>query len=56
MFFCMLLPCFPIAHVNDSSPGPRYYVEPCLTRFGRSAGPAYSIQARGKSAGRSKQH
>ncbi|XP_073507589.1 protein CIMAP1D [Phyllobates terribilis] len=38
------------AHVSDCSPGPRYYVEPCLTRFGRSAGPAYSIQARGKSA------
>ncbi|XP_072262891.1 protein CIMAP1D [Pyxicephalus adspersus] len=38
------------AHVVDSSPGPRYYVEPCLTRFGRSAGPAYSILARGKSA------
>ncbi|KAM5193505.1 protein CIMAP1D [Mantella aurantiaca] len=38
------------AHVNDSSPGPRYYVEPCLTRFGRSAGPSYSILARGKSA------
>ncbi|KAM9292265.1 protein CIMAP1D-like [Gastrophryne carolinensis] len=37
------------AHINDSSPGPRYYVEPSLTRFGRSAGPAYSMLARGKS-------
>ncbi|XP_068127346.1 protein CIMAP1D isoform X2 [Hyperolius riggenbachi] len=39
------------AHVKDSSPGPRYYVEPCLTRFGRSAGPSYSILARGRIAG-----
>ncbi|XP_056374009.1 outer dense fiber protein 3-like protein 2 isoform X2 [Hyla sarda] len=38
------------AYPSDCSPGPRYYVEPCLTRFGRSAGPAYSMLARGKSA------
>ncbi|XP_075046778.1 protein CIMAP1D [Mixophyes fleayi] len=38
------------AYLNDSSPGPRYYVDPCLTRFGRSAGPAYSMLARGRTA------
>ncbi|XP_044140473.1 outer dense fiber protein 3-like protein 2 [Bufo gargarizans] len=38
------------AHLSDCSPGPQYYVEPSLTRFGRSAGPAYSMLARGKSA------
>ncbi|XP_063770536.1 protein CIMAP1D [Pseudophryne corroboree] len=38
------------ADLNHSSPGPRYYVEPCLTRFGRSAGPAYSMLARGRPA------
>ncbi|XP_053556008.1 outer dense fiber protein 3-like protein 2 [Bombina bombina] len=35
-------------HQKDCSPGPRYYVDPSLTRFGRSAGPAYSMLARGK--------
>ncbi|XP_075466310.1 protein CIMAP1D [Ascaphus truei] len=38
------------AHQKDSNPGPRYYVDPNLTRFGRSAGPAYSMLARGRSA------
>ncbi|KAE8632104.1 hypothetical protein XENTR_v10001431 [Xenopus tropicalis] len=38
------------AHVSDSSPGPRYYVDASLTRFGRSAGPSYSMLARGRSA------
>ncbi|KAM8939145.1 protein CIMAP1D [Pelodytes ibericus] len=36
------------ANLNTSSPGPRYYVDPNLTRFGRSAGPAYSMLARRK--------
>ncbi|KAM4809512.1 protein CIMAP1D [Rhinophrynus dorsalis] len=40
------------ANLSDSSPGPRYFVDPNLTRFGRSAGPAYSILARGRSAGK----
>ncbi|KAM4709885.1 protein CIMAP1D [Discoglossus pictus] len=38
------------AQLNDSSPGPRYYVDPSVTRFGRSAGPAYSMLARGRIA------
>ncbi|XP_053312099.1 outer dense fiber protein 3-like protein 2 [Spea bombifrons] len=37
------------AQLSKSSPGPRYYVDPNLTRFGRSAGPAYSMLSRGRS-------
>uniref|UniRef100_F7D879 Outer dense fiber of sperm tails 3 like 2 n=1 Tax=Ornithorhynchus anatinus TaxID=9258 RepID=F7D879_ORNAN len=35
----------------DSSPGPCYFVEPQITRFGRSRGPAYSMLARAKPRG-----
>ncbi|XP_078235221.1 protein CIMAP1D [Pogona vitticeps] len=35
-------------HVKDSSPGPCYYVEPELTRFGRTRGPSYSMLSRAK--------
>nr|XP_006127073.1 outer dense fiber protein 3-like protein 2 [Pelodiscus sinensis] len=35
-------------YVKDSSPGPCYYVDPQLTRFGRSGGPSYSMLARSK--------
>ncbi|XP_074834040.1 protein CIMAP1D [Carettochelys insculpta] len=33
---------------EDSSPGPCYYVDPQLTRFGRSRGPSYSMLGRSK--------
>ncbi|XP_039729246.1 outer dense fiber protein 3-like protein 2, partial [Pteropus medius] len=33
----------------DASPGPVYFLDPKVTRFGRSCTPAYSIQGRGKS-------
>ncbi|KAH0625814.1 hypothetical protein JD844_034097 [Phrynosoma platyrhinos] len=39
-------------HLKDSSPGPCYYVEPELTRFGRARGPSYSILARAKPQGK----
>ncbi|XP_053149178.1 outer dense fiber protein 3-like protein 2 [Hemicordylus capensis] len=35
-------------HVKDPSPGPCYYVEPEITRFGRARGPSYSMLARAK--------
>ncbi|XP_053869910.1 outer dense fiber protein 3-like protein 2 [Malaclemys terrapin pileata] len=35
-------------YFKDSSPGPCYYVDPQLTRFGRSGGPSYSMLARAK--------
>ncbi|KAJ7308467.1 hypothetical protein JRQ81_009018 [Phrynocephalus forsythii] len=38
-------------HVKDSSPGPCYYVEPGLTRFGRTRGPSYSMLSRAKPRG-----
>ncbi|XP_063003417.1 protein CIMAP1D [Elgaria multicarinata webbii] len=38
-------------HLKDSSPGPCYYVEPELTRFGRAKGPSYSMLARAKPPG-----
>uniref|UniRef100_H9GIY8 Outer dense fiber of sperm tails 3 like 2 n=1 Tax=Anolis carolinensis TaxID=28377 RepID=H9GIY8_ANOCA len=38
-------------HPKDSSPGPRYYVKPELTRFGRAKGPSYSMLARSKPKG-----
>ncbi|XP_042336445.1 outer dense fiber protein 3-like protein 2 isoform X2 [Sceloporus undulatus] len=38
-------------HPKDSSPGPCYYVEPELTRFGRARGPSFSILARAKPQG-----
>ncbi|XP_029469408.1 outer dense fiber protein 3-like protein 2 [Rhinatrema bivittatum] len=37
---------------KDSSPGPCYYVDPKLTRFGRHEAPAYSMLPRSKPAGR----
>ncbi|XP_044311845.1 outer dense fiber protein 3-like protein 2 [Varanus komodoensis] len=36
---------------KDASPGPCYYVEPELTRFGRSRGASYSMLARAKPPG-----
>ncbi|XP_012584896.1 PREDICTED: outer dense fiber protein 3-like protein 2 [Condylura cristata] len=36
---------------QDASPGPIYFLDPKVTRFGRSCAPAYSIQGRGKSRG-----
>ncbi|KAM9688320.1 protein CIMAP1D [Trichechus inunguis] len=36
---------------EDSSPGPVYFLDPKITRFGRSCAPAYSMQGRGKSRG-----
>uniref|UniRef100_H0WQ93 CIMAP1 family member D n=1 Tax=Otolemur garnettii TaxID=30611 RepID=H0WQ93_OTOGA len=33
---------------QDDSPGPVYFLDPKVTRFGRSCTPAYSIQGRGK--------
>ncbi|XP_075391273.1 protein CIMAP1D [Tenrec ecaudatus] len=36
---------------EDSSPGPVYFLDPKVTRFGRSCTPAYSLQGRGKSRG-----
>ncbi|XP_062888295.1 protein CIMAP1D-like isoform X1 [Mobula hypostoma] len=33
---------------NDCSPGPRYYVDPKITRFGRSGTPSYSMLGRVK--------
>ncbi|XP_036624630.1 outer dense fiber protein 3-like protein 2 [Trichosurus vulpecula] len=33
---------------RDSSPGPCYFVQPNITRFGRSSAPAYSLQSRTK--------
>uniref|UniRef100_A0A8C8RQ03 Outer dense fiber of sperm tails 3 like 2 n=1 Tax=Pelusios castaneus TaxID=367368 RepID=A0A8C8RQ03_9SAUR len=38
-------------NIKDSSPGPCYYVEPQLTRFGRRGGPSYSMLARSKPTG-----
>ncbi|KYO42603.1 outer dense fiber protein 3-like protein 2 [Alligator mississippiensis] len=38
-------------YLKDASPGPCYYVEPQLTRFGRARGPAYSMRARAKPRG-----
>uniref|UniRef100_A0A8D0GQ94 CIMAP1 family member D n=1 Tax=Sphenodon punctatus TaxID=8508 RepID=A0A8D0GQ94_SPHPU len=38
-------------YLKDSSPGPCYYVEPQVTRFGRSGGPSYSMLARSKPTG-----
>ncbi|VTJ85292.1 Hypothetical predicted protein [Marmota monax] len=35
----------------DASPGPVYFLDPKVTRFGRSCTPAYSMQGRGKSRG-----
>uniref|UniRef100_A0A452GXN9 Uncharacterized protein n=1 Tax=Gopherus agassizii TaxID=38772 RepID=A0A452GXN9_9SAUR len=35
-------------YFKDSSPGPCYYVDLQLTRFGRSGGPSYSMLARSK--------
>ncbi|XP_008507605.2 protein CIMAP1D isoform X3 [Equus przewalskii] len=33
---------------QDASPGPIYFLDPNVTRFGRSCTPAYSMQGRGK--------
>ncbi|XP_012878132.1 PREDICTED: outer dense fiber protein 3-like protein 2 [Dipodomys ordii] len=35
--------------LQDTSPGPVYFLDPKVTRFGRICPPAYSIQGRGKS-------
>uniref|UniRef100_A0A674IXV5 CIMAP1 family member D n=1 Tax=Terrapene triunguis TaxID=2587831 RepID=A0A674IXV5_9SAUR len=46
--------CFSLllsVYFKDSSPGPCYYVDPQLTRFGRSGGPSYSMLARSKTLG-----
>uniref|UniRef100_A0A8C7EJI3 CIMAP1 family member D n=1 Tax=Neovison vison TaxID=452646 RepID=A0A8C7EJI3_NEOVI len=40
------------ASPQDTSPGPVYFLDPKVTRFGRSCTPAYSMQGRGKSRGR----
>ncbi|XP_030891949.1 outer dense fiber protein 3-like protein 2 [Leptonychotes weddellii] len=40
-----------IASPQDTSPGPVYFLDPKVTRFGRSCTPAYSMQGRGKSRG-----
>ncbi|KAM4887948.1 protein CIMAP1D [Thomomys bottae] len=37
------------APLQDASPGPVYFLDPKVTRFGRICPPAYSIQGRGKS-------
>lgn len=39
------------ASPQDVSPGPIYFLDPKVTRFGRSCTPAYSMQGRGKSRG-----
>ncbi|XP_021030904.1 outer dense fiber protein 3-like protein 2 isoform X2 [Mus caroli] len=39
------------APLQDSSPGPVYFLDPKVTRFGRSCPPAYSMQGRGKVRG-----
>nr|XP_010965193.1 PREDICTED: LOW QUALITY PROTEIN: outer dense fiber protein 3-like protein 2 [Camelus bactrianus] len=36
---------------QETSPGPVYFLDPKVTRFGRSCTPAYSMQGRGKSRG-----
>uniref|UniRef100_A0A8C9IMN4 Outer dense fiber of sperm tails 3 like 2 n=1 Tax=Piliocolobus tephrosceles TaxID=591936 RepID=A0A8C9IMN4_9PRIM len=36
---------------QDTSPGPIYFVDPKVTRFGRNCTPAYSMQGRAKSRG-----
>ncbi|XP_077716941.1 protein CIMAP1D isoform X6 [Canis aureus] len=41
----------PHASPQDASPGPIYFLDPKVTRFGRSCTPAYSMQGRGKSRG-----
>ncbi|XP_048354618.1 outer dense fiber protein 3-like protein 2 [Sphaerodactylus townsendi] len=38
-------------YLKDASPGPCYYVEPEVTRFGRIRGPSYSMLARPKPPG-----
>ncbi|XP_007952723.1 outer dense fiber protein 3-like protein 2 [Orycteropus afer afer] len=39
------------ALLEDSSPGPIYFLDPKVTRFGRSCTPAYSMQGRRKCRG-----
>ncbi|XP_020939967.1 outer dense fiber protein 3-like protein 2 [Sus scrofa] len=39
------------ASPQETSPGPIYFLDPKVTRFGRSCTPAYSMQGRGKSRG-----
>nr|XP_058138274.1 outer dense fiber protein 3-like protein 2 [Dasypus novemcinctus] len=36
---------------QDASPGPVYFLDPKVTRFGRSCTPAYSMQGRGRCRG-----
>ncbi|KAB0394131.1 hypothetical protein E2I00_016077, partial [Balaenoptera physalus] len=44
------LPCDPAPRLTpETSPGPVYFLDPKVTRFGRSCTPAYSMQGRGKS-------
>ncbi|XP_008835485.1 outer dense fiber protein 3-like protein 2 [Nannospalax galili] len=40
------------APLQDASPGPVYFLDPKVTRFGRICPPAYSMQGRGKIRGR----
>ncbi|XP_069073168.1 protein CIMAP1D isoform X1 [Pleurodeles waltl] len=40
-----------VMYFKDSSPGPCYFVDPQLTRFGQGGGPAYSMQSRTKVPG-----
>lgn len=44
------LPVLPVPP-QVSSPGPVYFLDPKITRFGRSCTPAYSMQGRGKARG-----
>lgn len=41
----------PPASPQETSPGPVYFLDSKVTRFGRSCTPAYSMQGRGKSPG-----
>ncbi|XP_055514839.1 outer dense fiber protein 3-like protein 2 [Leucoraja erinacea] len=41
-------------YYNSCSPGPRYYVDPKITRFGRNGTPSYSMAARVKTCDLSK--
>lgn len=49
-----LIPCAVVS--VDSSPGPRYLVDPGITRFGRVRSLSYSMLGRGKRAGETRGH
>ncbi|XP_043909835.1 outer dense fiber protein 3-like protein 2 [Protopterus annectens] len=40
-----------VRYIKDSSPGPRYYVDSKVTRFGRNGSAAYSMLGRAKPVG-----